>query len=178
MVSQRVVKVDWDDPRAVVLRNAMDAEIGPRYADRFTGIDASVAAELQRTFALDPADIVATFLALDGDLPVGHAALRRLGDKWELKRVVTLPAYRGRGHSSALIAAVENEVILRGGNRLILQTGDRQPEAVRLYKHLGYWGIPTFEPYTIFAASQCFAKDLAAPPFSHLSAHLSATPLG
>lgn len=149
--------VNWDDPRAVSLRSAMDAEIGPRYADRKLSATAEENAIIDKAFTLDPRDIVATFIALDGDIPVAHAALRRLGTEWELKRLVTLPDYRGRGFSRALIAAVELEVVHRGGSRVILQTGDKQPEAVGLYESLGYVHIPTFEPYTVFSGSICFA---------------------
>ncbi|WP_307852411.1 GNAT family N-acetyltransferase [Glaciihabitans sp. dw_435] len=149
--------VEWDDPRAVSLRAAMDAEIGPRYAGRKSAATAEENAIIDAAFALDPRDIVATFIALDGDVPVAHAALRRLGTEWELKRLVTLAGYRGRGISRALIASVELEVVRRGGSRVILQTGDRQPEAVGLYEALGYVRIPTFEPYTVFSGSICFA---------------------
>jgi GNAT superfamily N-acetyltransferase len=92
--------------------------------------------------------------------PVAHAALRSLRDEWELKRLVTLPAFRGRGLSRALIAAVEDDVVLRGGRRLILQTGNRQPEAVRLYEGLGFTRIPVYEPYLAIRESLCFERIL------------------
>jgi GNAT superfamily N-acetyltransferase len=105
---------------------------------------------------------VSTFIATVDGQPAAHAALRALGDQWELKRLITLPAYRGRGLSKALIAAVETDVLARGGSRLILQTGNRQPEAVGLYLTLGFEPIATFEPYTAFAGSMCFARDLSS----------------
>jgi GNAT superfamily N-acetyltransferase len=74
--------------------------------------------------------------------------------------VVTLPEHRGRGYSRALIARIESEVVALGGHRLILQTGDRQPEAVTLYERLGYLPIPVFEPYRVFPGSLCFAREL------------------
>ncbi len=155
-----ILLVDWHDPRAVQLREAMDAEIGPRYAGRFDDLDPELAHEVDRAFAVDPADIAATFIVLVDDEPVAHAALRGHHGEWELKRLVTLPSHRGRGLSRALIAEVEAEVVRRGGSRLILQTGDRQPEAVRLYEGLGFTRIPSYEPYTIFSGSLCFAHDL------------------
>jgi GNAT superfamily N-acetyltransferase len=156
-----ILRVPWNDARAVALRAAMDAEISPRYSDRFAGRDAEEAARMAASFAIRPEDIASTFILTVDGVPAAHAALRALGDEWELKRLVTLTAYRGRGLSQALIAAVEADVLARGGTRLILQTGDRQPEAVSLYLKLGFERIPTFEPYTIFVGSQCFARELS-----------------
>ena len=156
-----IVRVDWHDERAVALRAAMDAEIAPRYADLVERTSPGRAHEVARAFAIDPVDIVVTYLVLDGDAPVAHAALRSLGDEWELKRLVTLPAFRGRGYSRALIAAVEDDVLRRGGHRLILQTGNRQPEAVRLYERLGFTRIPVYEPYLAIAESLCFERVLS-----------------
>ncbi len=159
-IRAEIRRVEWHDPLAVELRAAMDREIGPRYADRFEGLDAGRTEELQTAFRIDPDDIAATFIVIVDGAAVAHAALRELGDEWELKRLVTLPEHRGRGYSRALIARVEAEVVARGGHRLTLQTGDRQPEAVALYLRLGYLPIPIFEPYRVFAQSQCFAREL------------------
>ncbi|WP_426515424.1 GNAT family N-acetyltransferase [Diaminobutyricibacter sp. McL0618] len=155
-----IVRVDWHDERAVALRAAMDAEIAPRYADLADGAGPGRAEEVALAFAIDPADIAVTYLVLDGETPVAHAALRSLGGEWELKRLVTLPAFRGRGYSRALIAAVESDVVGRGGRRLILQTGARQPEAVRLYEGLGFTRIPVYEPYLAITESLCFERVL------------------
>ena len=155
-----IVRVDWHDERAVALRAAMDEEISPRYADLAEIADTDRAAEVAAAFAIDPVDIAVTYLVLDGDTPVAHAALRSLRGEWELKRLVTLPDFRGRGFSRALIAAVEDDVVRRGGHRLILQTGNRQPEAVRLYEGLGFTRIPVYEPYLAITESLCFERIL------------------
>jgi GNAT superfamily N-acetyltransferase len=156
----RIVRVDWHDERAIALRAAMDAEIAPRYADLTESASPERGQEVARAFAIDPADVVVTYLVLDGDTPAAHAALRLLDGEWELKRLVTLPAFRGRGYSRALIAAVEDDIRARGGRRLILQTGERQPEAVRLYEGLGFTRIPVYEPYIAIAESLCFERVL------------------
>ncbi|MDR6907745.1 GNAT superfamily N-acetyltransferase [Agromyces sp. 3263] len=153
-------RVDWHDPRAVALRAAMDDEIGPRYAGDVAGFDPDARAAVSRALAIDPDDLVATLMATVDGVPAGHAALRRLGDEWELKRVVTLPEFRGRGVSRALITEIERLVVEQGGTRLILQTGHRQPEAVRLYEWLGYRPIPVYPPYDAISFSHCYARDL------------------
>jgi GNAT superfamily N-acetyltransferase len=161
-----ILTVAWADPRAVALRAAMDEEIMPRYADRFgthdTDAGAEDAAARAAAFAIDPETMVVTLIATVDGVPAAHAALRMLGSEYELKRLVTLAAHRGRGLSKALIRAVEDAAAARGARRLILQTGDRQPEAVRLYEHLGYQPIPIYPPYEAIWFSRCYERVLAA----------------
>ncbi|WP_255359407.1 hypothetical protein [Frondihabitans sp. PAMC 28766] len=43
----------------------------------------------------------------------------------------------------------------------MLQTGDRQPDAVRLYERFGYTPIPVYEPYVeAIPFSLCYEKRL------------------
>ncbi|MDU0345702.1 MFS transporter [Microbacterium sp. KSW2-29] len=156
-----IERVDWSDERAVALRAAMDDEIAPRYAEVFASFDDETAALLAQDFAVDPTTIVEVVLVLDDDgEAVGHAALRALGDELEVKRVFVHRRARGHGASRALMAALEELARARGAGRLILQTGDRQPEAIALYERIGYHPIETFPPYVRFAGSRCFAKTL------------------
>jgi GNAT superfamily N-acetyltransferase len=154
--------VKWADPRAVALRAAMDDEIMPRYADRFDTPGAVDAGAVDAAFAIDPETMVLTLIATVDGVPAAHAALRRLGTDYELKRLVTLARFRGRGLSKTLIRAVEHAAADRGARRLILQTGDRQPEAVRLYEYLGYRPIPIYPPYEAIWFSLCYERMLPA----------------
>jgi GNAT superfamily N-acetyltransferase len=154
----QILTVDWADPRAVDLRTAMDDEIMPRYNDRFDAVDAGTAAERAAAFAIDPGTMVLTLIATVDGVPAAHAALRLLGSEYELKRLVTRAEFRGRGLSRALIRAVEDAAAERGARRLILQTGDRQPEAVNLYERLGYTPIPIYPPYEAIWFSLCYER--------------------
>ncbi|MEV0568820.1 GNAT family N-acetyltransferase [Dactylosporangium sp. NPDC050588] len=145
-----IESVDWDDAAAVALREAMAEEVALRYPDRFNDRN-----------GVDAGDVVYTGVVYTADgQPVGHAALRRLGEDLELKRMYIVPAHRGTGVSTALLAAVEEAAVRLGGRRLLLQTGDRQPEAVRLYEKTGYTRIPIFPPYETQTYSFCFEKVL------------------
>jgi len=152
-------RIDYLDPRAVELRRLMDEEMGIRY--ELDSIDPVALAAITGALSVDPASIAATVLAIsDGGTPTGHAALRPHGDDgWEVKRVIVLPEARGEGIGLGLMQQVERIAREAGVSRLILQTGDRQPEAVRLYERLGYTPIPVYPPYDVaLPQSFCFEK--------------------
>lgn len=157
----RIRATRWEDPAAVRLRADMDAEISPRYAPR----RAELGPDAARALAVDPDTIVATLLVTDAEgTALGHGALRRLAGELEIKRVFVSPAARGRGASSVLMQGLEDAAAAQGGARVILQTGDRQPEAVTLYERRGYTRIPIYPPYTAVPFSLCFEKRLAQGP--------------
>ncbi|MER7005425.1 GNAT family N-acetyltransferase [Dactylosporangium sp. NPDC000555] len=144
----RVEGVAWDEPSAVALRDAMSAEMRLRYADRFA-----------TRVAVEAATVAYTSVAYTAEgLPVGHAALRWHGADLELKRMYVAPSHRGQGVAVALLADVERAAAALGAPRIILQTGDRQPDAVRLYEKSGYTRIPIFPPYEAMTFSNCFEK--------------------
>lgn len=99
-----------------------------------------------------------------GGRPVGCGALRPDRDGApgvaEIKRMYVVPEARGRGISRALLAALEAEAVALGYRRVRLETGIRQPEAVRLYKSAGYHRIAGFGRYETDLLSLFFAKDL------------------
>lgn len=146
--SWEILTVAYDDPRAVALRQALDAELGARY-DGFHGDEPEERrAARQRALATHPDQIVATLIAVDADgAPAGHALLRRLGAEWELKRLIVAPSHRGRGIARGLVTATIERARAGGADRLILQTGLQQPESIRLYASMGFTGIPVYEPY-------------------------------
>ena len=156
-VVPRIVAVDWDDERAVSLREAMDAEMSVIYGE--DGGD-----DLPPGFSVSPEEVERTWLSLDpAGAPVGHLAMRRLDGELELKRLIVLERARGGGHARALMATAEEHARSLGAPRLVLHTGDRQPAAIALYEATGWVRVPVFEPYTALDVSVCFAKDLASP---------------
>jgi GNAT superfamily N-acetyltransferase len=112
---------------------------------------------------VDPATVITSILAIDEDgEALGHIAVRRLGDEVELKRLIVLEAARGKGAATALLAECERVGREEGAARLILQTGDKQPEAVALYEKTGWTPIPVYEPYAATMPwSFCFEKALS-----------------
>ena len=94
--------------------------------------------------------------------PVGCGALRPFQhDIAEVKRMYTVPAWRGRGVAAAVLAELERQARAFGYPTMRLETGDRQPGAIRLYERSGYRHIPPFGPYVAWDDSVCFEKPLA-----------------
>jgi GNAT superfamily N-acetyltransferase len=159
----QTVPVSWDDPRAVALRELMDGEMSAIYGSLFSSAEPDeVFAARRMALEVDPRDVLVTLLTIGRDgIPLAHAALRDLGGEWEVKRLFVEDKARGRGIGRRIMSDLESRARERGAKRLILQTGDRQPDAVTLYLRMGYQRIEIYEPYvTTFAFSLCFEKKL------------------
>jgi GNAT superfamily N-acetyltransferase len=160
----QIVPVSWLDPRAAALRELMDVEMSAIYGSLFSSSEPDeVFAARRRALEVDPRDILVTLLAIEADgSPSAHAALRDLGGQWEVKRLFVDGKARGRGLGRRMMADLESLARARGAERLILQTGDRQPGAVTLYEGMGYQPIEIYEPYVAaFPFSLCFEKHLS-----------------
>jgi GNAT superfamily N-acetyltransferase len=100
----------------------------------------------------------AFFVADDGESLVACAGWRRHGEDAELKRMFTAVAARGRGLGRRMLATVEESARQAGCRRVILETGDRQPEAIALYESAGYQRIADFGYYKDEEGVLSFAK--------------------
>jgi putative acetyltransferase len=78
----------------------------------------------------------------------------------EMKRMYVEPAYRRKGISSAILNELEDWAAESGFTIAVLETGDRQDEAIALYKKQGYSIIPNYPPYEGMATSICMQKSL------------------
>ena len=102
----------------------------------------------------------AFLVADDGERLVGCAGWRRHGEDAELKRMFTAKKMRGRGLARRMLAAIERSARDAGCRRLILETGDKQPEAVALYASAGYERIEDFGFYAGHDSVLSYAKSL------------------
>jgi GNAT superfamily N-acetyltransferase len=157
-VSIRLREVAVDDPRAVAMRELLDEDLHARYASINEGESVERAAARRAALHTPDDQIAATWIAVDDDgETVGHVMLRRLGAEWELKRLIVAPNGRRRGVGTALTLAVIDRARHEGARRVILQTGDPQPESIALYVAAGFTPIPVYEPYAeTMANSRCF----------------------
>ena len=101
-------------------------------------------------------------IAYESETPAGCGALRPLDrSDVELKRMYVAPPYRGRGISRLILTHLESKATQLGYVRLMLETGDSQLTAIRLYETSGYTRIEPFGEYIGGPRSVCFAKRLA-----------------
>jgi putative acetyltransferase len=92
---------------------------------------------------------------------VGCAALRLARGYGELKRMFVVPEARGRRVGKHLLERIEAEARAHGLALIRLETGDRQPEAVGLYRAAGYRERGPFGDYPDDPLSLFMEKALA-----------------
>ena len=149
-----------DDPDVARLIAALDADLDERYADDDDEDDVDRA--MLNLLGPDVAPPKGTLLVarLDG-VAVGCGAIRRHdAETAEVKRMYVTPAARGRGIAAAILAALEAAAADLGYRRVILETGTRQEEAMRLYETRGWTPIENFGAYRTSPLSRSFGKSL------------------
>ena len=150
-VELRVVR--YDSLVAQALVSAAMADLGERYGG--PGDETPVSAE---EFVPPHGAFLVAFL--DGEA-VGCGGWRDHGDGVaELKRLYTSPSARRRGVARRLLTAVEDSARSYGRKRMILECGDRQPEAIQLYRSHGYEPIPHFGFYRDAPGVVSLGRDL------------------
>lgn len=147
-----IVREPLDAPAVRALIAALDAELIALYPEPGAN-----------HFRLDATEVEpgngAFLVARAGDVVVGCGAIRRLDAATaELKRMFVVPAARGRGVARALLAALEHQARRLGVARVVLETGPRQEQALRLYERAGYRPIAAFGEYASSPLSVCLSK--------------------
>jgi putative acetyltransferase len=100
-------------------------------------------------------------VAYDEGKPVGCGALRPYGeDMVEIKRMYVDETFRGQGIGGIVLTELESWAKELKFSACILETGDKQPEAIRLYQKKGYTEIPNYGQYEDVEGSVCMKKIL------------------
>jgi GNAT superfamily N-acetyltransferase len=152
----RVSALGWDDPDAIALRTAQRAEVSARYGT-----------EDSEPGPAPSADDIVVFLAAfdDDDTPIGCGALRPIDEQHgEIKRMFVVPERRGSGAAAFILRSLEDYARESlGWDRLVLETGDQQPDAIRFYEREGYARVPNFGYYADSEYSLCYQRRLVEP---------------
>jgi len=146
----------YDDPVAVAMVDALFADLNERYGEEDDG-GAGWYAEIVADKVAPPEG---TFLVawLDGE-PVGCGGIKRWdATTAEVKRMYTAPAGRRRGVARAVLRGLEAAARDLGYEAVRLETGEEQPEAMRLYESAGFHRIPNYGRYRDDPRSACFEK--------------------
>ena len=102
-------------------------------------------------------------VAYDGDSAVGCGCFRVTENESivEIKRMYVKEEVRGTGIAKSIVSELEVWALEEGKISAVLETGINQPEAIALYKKLGYEQIANYEPYVNNKESICMGKDLS-----------------
>lgn len=155
MSAWRLTRADFDSDDARALADAQQAEMRTLYegeADTGPLREAAMFIEPHGVFIL---------LRDDDDVAVACGGIAPFDEeRCELKRMYVVPEQRGRGLGRRVLDELEAEARRLGYRSIVLETGDRQQEALGLYVAAGYERIPCYPPYDARALSLCFEKGL------------------
>ena len=97
----------------------------------------------------------------EDDKPVACGAIREFSPSaMEVKRMYTVPGYRGKGIATKVLSELEKWAVELGYEKCVLETGNRQPDAIHLYTREGYKRIPNYGKYVNVENSVCLEKEL------------------
>ena len=131
--------VPYADPVASRLVERVQEE----YVARYGGRDAAV---------VDPVEFsppAGLFLVAEVDDAVAGCGAWRVHGPGavEIKRMYVEPAFRRRGLARVLLTALERSAAAAGHRAVVLNSGERQPEALALYEASGYRAVPGYGIY-------------------------------
>ena len=150
------IRIEYVDPEAADVR-AILAASDAFYVDLYP----AESNHLEAADDLKKPNVLLVGCYVDDVLAASGAAKRMQddGDYAEIKRVYVYDDYRGRGLSAKLMVYLESELQLRGVRLFRLETGVHQPEAIGLYRKLGYrergpYGAYAPDPLSVFMEKQ------------------------
>ena len=137
------------------LRQEYEARYGHGAGDSVLDVDAS---EFE-------APTGAFVVLVDGDTTVAGGGIRRIDDTTaEVKRMWTNPDYRRQGHAMRMLRELAGLAGQLGYSTIRLETGYAQPEALALYRRLGFGEIDSYGPYDHAFAFEFQLDALSATP--------------
>jgi putative acetyltransferase len=147
----KIIRTDSENTDFQALVGLLDADLAIRDGDlhgfyaQFNKIDA----------------IKNAVVAYENETAVGCGAFKRFDDESvEIKRMFVCPENRGRGIAVEILTELENWAKESGFASAVLETGKKQPEAVRLYEKSGYELILNYGQYAGMENSVCMKKSL------------------
>ena len=145
----KIIRTNSDHPDFISLVRLLDADLAKRDGDEH-----SFYAQFNKI------DKIKHAVVLHADeKPVACGAIKQYAeDIMEVKRMYTLPVYRGKGIATMVLNELEKWAVELGYAKCILETGKRQPEAISLYTRNGYVLIPNYGQYAGVENSVCFEK--------------------
>lgn len=147
----KITRTDPGNHDFIELVKYLDADLAERDGD-----DHSYYAQFNK---IDQIKFVV--VAYEQGKPIGCGAIKDYTpNAVEIKRMYTSPVVRGKGIATTVLAELEKWAAELGYKKCVLETGKKQPEAIRLYKKNGYRIIPNYGQYAEVENSLCFEKEM------------------
>lgn len=138
-----------DNPDFEKLVIALDA-----YLKILDGEDHAFYAQFNKSDSLKYA-----LICYENEMPVGIGAYKEYDSETaEIKRMYTLPEYRGKGIAKAILNELEVWAAEENYTTAILETGFMQIDAIGLYQKLGYTITENYGQYVGVSNSVCMKK--------------------
>ena len=100
-------------------------------------------------------------IAYEAEEAVGCGCFKKYDDQSvEVKRMYVAEGHRAKGIGAAILNELEKWAAELGQQATVLELGNNQPEAIHLYKKLGYNVIPNYGQYIGMETSICMKKQL------------------
>lgn len=148
----RLLRTNSENPDFIALVRELDADLAIR-----DGNEHSFYAQFNKIDMIRHAVV-----AYDGEVPVACGAIKEFEPgAMEVKRMYTLPAYRGKRIAATILTELEQWAAELKYDRTVLETGKKQPEAIALYQRCNYNIIPNYGQYAGIENSVCFEKKLS-----------------
>ena len=143
------IRTDSSDEDFISLVKLLDADLAQR-----DGKDHSFYAQFNK---IDKIKYV--IVAYADNTPISCGAIKEFDETaMEVKRMYTLPEFRGKGIASLVLRELEKWAAELSYVKCVLETGKRQPEAIELYRRNGYFSIPNYGQYIGIENSVGFEK--------------------
>lgn len=106
-------------------------------------------------------DLKHVLVAYKNEEAIGCGTFKQFDDSSvEIKRMYVKPEGRGSGIANQILSRLEEWAREKGFQKIILETGSRQVEAISFYHKSGYQRIPNYGQYAQMENSNCFEKHL------------------
>lgn len=147
----KLTRTDSANPDFIKLVSELDADLHIR-----DGSEHSYYAQFNKIDAIKN-----VIVAYRNSAAVGCGAFKPYEDETaEIKRMYVPPSERGKGIAGLVLSELEKWAGEEGFASCILETGKKQPEAIRLYEKSGYTFIPNYGQYAGTENSVCMKKDI------------------
>lgn len=146
-----LIKTDNKNIDFIELTKLLDEDLWARYGD--------IQAHYDKHNTID--FINDAIVIYKNKIPAACGAFKEYSqDSAEIKRIFVKKENRQQGLAKLIVSKLEELIRKQGYTYSILETGQKQHEAINLYKAIGYEIIENYAPYVGDSNSVCMKKTL------------------